>query len=522
MQRQRIALPLLLAAMLSIAASSTANAARVVIINNDSSGEGFNNVTEVEPVGGNFGATLGEQRLIAAQHAADLWGEALDSSVTIRIAMSFDPLFCDGNSATIGQAGSNCVHANFDGAPHTDTLYPSALANKLFGADLCRPGGSCICPTDDITARFNSAIGTTCSFPADFYLGLDGQADEDDFDLVTIMLHEFAHGLGFLTFVDITSGERFADMDDHYMRHLEDTDRGLTWSEMSFDVERKVSAVNNFDLHWSGDNVTESSDVIRLGRDEASGQLFMYAPETVNPGSSISHFDISVFPNQLMEPFYTEALHDLGLTARLMEDIGWGKVDEGGGDNASAALCGDANQDRRITAGDALTVLRRAVLIDVFCPGFQCDVDDSGVITATDALNILREAIELPPGLGCGEADEIGLRLESGVVFGSLQLEILYNAADGDFQGNGDAVSCETGTTITEEHQSAFNNQAGARRLLVGIISEDGVSGPSSIGICQFNGAERVSRADFQVRVVEARTVNGEALSGVSVFAFPN
>src|SRR4029453_18324894 len=79
------------ATVLSIPANVHA-AAKVTIVNNDGPGEGFNDPTPVVPVGGNPGTTLGQQRLIAFQYAADLWGATLDSNVEIDVRAAFDPL----------------------------------------------------------------------------------------------------------------------------------------------------------------------------------------------------------------------------------------------------------------------------------------------------------------------------------------------------------------------------------------------------------------------------------------------
>ena len=56
------------------------------------------------------------------------------------------------------------------------------------------------------------------------------------------------------------------------------------------------------------------------------GQVLLYAPNPVQPGSSKSHFDTSASPNLLMEPSITstlDAANDLDLTPALFEDIGW-------------------------------------------------------------------------------------------------------------------------------------------------------------------------------------------------------
>ena len=66
-----------------------------VIVNTNSPGQGFNDTTPAVPVGGNTGTTRGEQRLIAFQYAADLWGGILDSVVPIRVSAGFASLTCD-------------------------------------------------------------------------------------------------------------------------------------------------------------------------------------------------------------------------------------------------------------------------------------------------------------------------------------------------------------------------------------------------------------------------------------------
>src|SRR5262245_19160713 len=77
-------------------------AATIVVVNNDGPGEGFNDPTPAAPVGGNTGTTLGAQRLIAFQHAANLWGATLDSPVTIIVRAAFDPL----GPGSLGSAGA--------------------------------------------------------------------------------------------------------------------------------------------------------------------------------------------------------------------------------------------------------------------------------------------------------------------------------------------------------------------------------------------------------------------------------
>ncbi len=309
----------------------------ITVVNADAAGEGFNDPTPVAPVGGNTGTTLGAQRLIAFQRAADIWGNFLNSSVEIRVRAQFNPLFCDASSAVLGSAGPNTVHADFTGRPLPNTWYPAALANKLHGSDLCEPG-SCSA-TDDMSATFNSTIGTTCPLPVSWYYGLDASPPGNDIDLVTIVAHELAHGLGFLTFVDLASGQKLSGLDDTYMLKLEDHSTELLYPEMT-NGERVTASKDTGDLHWVGPSVVASSGSLSAGV-HLSGHVEMYAPNPQEPGSSVSHFSDALSPDEVMEPFYTGPNHDPGLAVELMIDIGWS--DCGDGLVALGEGCDDGN-----------------------------------------------------------------------------------------------------------------------------------------------------------------------------------
>ena len=83
--------------------------AMITVVNLDGPDEGFNDPTMAAPVGGNPGTTIGQQRLIAFQHAANIWVSLITSPVEIRVEAKFDPLSCSTNSAVLGSAGPNTV-----------------------------------------------------------------------------------------------------------------------------------------------------------------------------------------------------------------------------------------------------------------------------------------------------------------------------------------------------------------------------------------------------------------------------
>jgi hypothetical protein len=210
-------------------------AATIVVVNFDDPGEGFNDPTPAVPVGGNPGTTLGEQRLYAFQFAANVWGATLDSTQTIYIGALFDSL----GPNVLGSAGTYYIIRDFPGASFPATWYHSALADKISGVDQA-PGYI------DIIAQFSS------DFP--FYLGVDNAAPAGQPDLVVVLLHEFAHGLGFANFVNEATGANAGGYTDVYSQYTLDTEAGKLWSEMT-DAERAASAVNFDNVVWTGPRV---------------------------------------------------------------------------------------------------------------------------------------------------------------------------------------------------------------------------------------------------------------------------
>lgn len=233
--------PRLAASMLALLLAAAGNAqaaATIVIVNGNAAGIGFNDPLPVEPIGGNTGKTLGAQRLIAFQHAADIWGRTITSGVTIRIAATFEPLPCNENSAVLGSAGATEIFTDFPHAPKAATWYPGALASKLAGTDVASPGQA------HIRARFNSRLGLfpDCLPELPFYLGVDNKHGER-IDLVAVLLHEIAHGLGFQSFTDEATGEQFDKLPSIWDYFLVDGRTDKTWASMS-NEERRLSAIS--------------------------------------------------------------------------------------------------------------------------------------------------------------------------------------------------------------------------------------------------------------------------------------
>lgn len=248
----------LLAVGLLGANSAAQAAATIVIVNNNAAGVGFNDPTVVAPVGGNPGTTLGQQRLNAFQYAANVWGATLTSNVTIVIKAQFTALTCTATAAVLGSAGATEVFSDFPGAAYPDTWYPFALTNKLYGAD-ADPGAP------QINANFNVNLGQPgCLTGSFFYLGFDNNHG-NNVDLVSVLLHEFGHGLGFQTFTNGNTGTVFAGQASIWDHFMVDNTTNKLWVDMT-DAERAASALNPRKLAWSGPIVTAAApSVLSVG-----------------------------------------------------------------------------------------------------------------------------------------------------------------------------------------------------------------------------------------------------------------
>jgi MYXO-CTERM domain-containing protein len=197
------------AVLLSLLVASAALAgAEVRIVDGNGSGEGLNDPTPATPVGNNPGTTVGAQRRIAFQYAASLWAATLGNQVPIRVHAEFSALECSGGTAVLGSSGPTALY--------DDSRVPAALANEQAGHDL-DPS------QDEIEARFSSAVGTPGCAQGGWYYGLDNLAPTGATDLTSVVLHELAHGLGFIKSAGVFREKTLDDATQTLLAQLTDT-----------------------------------------------------------------------------------------------------------------------------------------------------------------------------------------------------------------------------------------------------------------------------------------------------------
>ena len=251
-----------------------------------------------------------EQEKAAMEYAISILKAMLPSDAKLTIKAYWKKITSSGvlgNSRITGFAAGWGINAQ-----KPFVFYPVALAEKIAGKSLNED------EEGDIELVLNSSIS--------WYLGTDGNTPVKKYDLVTVILHEICHGLGFFdsmdTDDDVTVGfygiGTIPIIYDTFVENL--TEKKLT-DTLLFD-NNSVNLLEEFtgsQLYFNGPLVDRYTLRTRAR---------LYAPATWDPGSSISHLDeVRTLPvNSLMTPYIDlgEAIHDPGkLTFSMLGDLGW-------------------------------------------------------------------------------------------------------------------------------------------------------------------------------------------------------
>ncbi len=245
----------------------------------------------------------------AFQAAVDVWSTLVASPVTIKIKATWEPL----GIGVLGSAGAPFVWRSFEGALDPDAWYPDPLADSLHGSNLGIGNAA------DIVASFNSNNNS-------WYLGTDGNTPNGNYDLMSVVLHEIGHGLGFAGSAAVTFSQGSWGFDGFpmaYDQFTEDGDGNLitdtrTYGNPSVELG---DALQGLFVFWGGSRAVSVNEGERP---------HLYAPTDWQAGSSYSHLSEEDYPvgdkDSLMTPFLaaSEAIHDPGpITLCLYQDIGW-------------------------------------------------------------------------------------------------------------------------------------------------------------------------------------------------------
>lgn len=240
------------------------------------------------------------------RYALDLWEPYINSSVPIVV----DANFGTQPPGVLGSAGPLNNLSDF-GAGIANTYYPVALANALSGRDLDLSAA-------DITATFNSDI--------DWYYGTDPTLAAGHPDFVSTVLHEVAHGLGFLGTGNVVSGLGSVGIAGEpyiYDRFVVNGSGQSIIDSTLFpnNSTALASQLQSNNLFFNGNNARAAN---------GGSNPKLYVPAIWEEGSSYSHLDQDTYgmlgnPNSLMTPTNIgDAVREPGSIALgVFSDIGY-------------------------------------------------------------------------------------------------------------------------------------------------------------------------------------------------------
>jgi len=244
----------------------------------------------------------------AFQYAVDILSSLLPSNTTINIKAEFKQLSDPG---VLAQASATYfIRGSAINAFDPRAYYAAPLAEKIAGKSY---NGA---TEPDVEISINSL--------ASWYTGTSGDTPSSMYDLVTVVLHELIHGLGFFdsyTVVDSVGTYGFYGIPVIYDKFVVNKNNIKLADTLIF-----PNPSGRLKSELTGNNVFFNGPVVSALNNGNGIKLF--APSVWSSGSSIAHFDEALTPSAdaLMTPYIDrgEAIHSPGKLARaLMGEIGW-------------------------------------------------------------------------------------------------------------------------------------------------------------------------------------------------------
>ncbi|KAL6076312.1 T9SS type A sorting domain-containing protein [Balamuthia mandrillaris] len=170
----------------------------------------------------------------------------------------------------------------------------------------------------------------------DFYYGLDGRPSPGKLDLVTVLLHELSHGMGFASW--IRNGNPITmlpplptySLPPHLFYAFDERLRTLVDEEEEAMGERSITFAEARSTTLGLNSFAKSQDVVYESPSLEGHLVHVYSPSNYMEGSSLSHWDEHEYPpgdaNALMTPYLDrgEVIHHIGgFAIKAFQDLGF-------------------------------------------------------------------------------------------------------------------------------------------------------------------------------------------------------
>lgn len=293
-----------------------------------------------------------------AQDAFDYALDILEDMFVADVDITLDVVWEDVPGNVIGFAGSGAWRANLSFHPEPNKWYPEALTNEYKGS------------------QHNSGpdIDVTLDSSANWYFGTDGNPGWNEIDLVTVIIHEVSHGLGFTgtansngTPANTTVG--WLNWPNIYDPYVEDG-AGVSILSLPNNSQTLLDALTGDDLYFNGiyTNGSNGGTPPKIKSDDPYIQ-----------GSSYSHL-ADEFADETMRSFIVtgDAIHTMDtLGISMMRDMGWAVCNDNCPDEMTVSNGNelDGNQDYQSifeSDGEIQSIQNISGGIDVFYDSKTC------------------------------------------------------------------------------------------------------------------------------------------------------
>lgn len=258
-----------------------------------------------------------EEAKTAFEYAVSIWESHIESSIPIDIEATWAAL----GENVLGSASPTTLISDL-GVEGTlpETWYPIAQASAITETDL----GA------QFDVDYDIVVNMSCEF-TNWYFGTDANPPSGDYDIVTVLLHEIGHGLGFTGSMSGNPTAQIADwglgsqdfpfifdqftLDGSFRKLIDES----IFRRQSGELYDALVGLNG-GVYFSGTDARYANDEMRVP---------LYSPEPFAQGSSYSHLDQQYFSgtsNALMRPQLERGLaaHSPGpVTCGLFRDTGW-------------------------------------------------------------------------------------------------------------------------------------------------------------------------------------------------------
>ncbi len=242
--------------------------------------------------------------------AGKIWSQYIFTQVPIHVKVNFTPL----EPNVLGSAGPKYYGFNNEYTFPNNYYFPISLYKKL---------------TESY--HLNNLIDIDVNFNSDFsnwYIGM-GTPGSNQYDLLTVALHELSHGLGFIGFFGLNSQNPSLGILTNEKPSI--FDNFIRYKAANLNLVNNASIPNN-SITLKNALVSDSlflvSQAILDSNSQTSAKL--YAPATFNAGSSVYHLDEFTYPfnnpNALMTPSIAagEVKRELGpILKAYMKTVGY-------------------------------------------------------------------------------------------------------------------------------------------------------------------------------------------------------